>query len=214
MPSHAQHTRFATLLKHGFDCCGYGSFPVQVNTLLGEMVKAADTNKDGMIDEDELEKLLANPDIFKQASAAVAKKGAADTRNDKYFADTQKEKPRGSVAWSRSLYDGVATAAVFLSSKLGREPHPVDTLADMLNRGAYTLGVGTTKKDLVKLGFDPENLVLGAGAVIHDSRLGTPLFFAFLFFCCSVSWIWFLFVLDRFVPFNLVFGSRFLFIHF
>jgi hypothetical protein len=53
----------------------------------------------------------------------------------------------------------------------------------MLIRGAYELGVGNTKKALVKRGFDPKNLVLGADGVIHDSRLGTPLFFfAFLFF--------------------------------
>ena len=183
---------------------------MQVNTLLGEMVKAADTNKDGMIDEDELEKLLANPDIFKQASAAVAKKGAADTRNDKYFAATLKNKQPGAKAWSRSLYDGVAKGASFLSSKLGQETYWVDTLADMLNRGDYQLGVGGTTKKLVKLGFDPKNLVLGGGGVANDSNLGTPLFSSHSFFS-AFRFFGFVFWFVLAVLFHLVFGSRFLF---
>ena len=149
---------------------------VQVTTLFAAMVMAADSNKDGEIDKEELQKLLSDPDIFEQASAAVEEKDAADAANEAYFATTQKEKPPGSVPWSRSLYDHVATRAAFLSSKVGQETYAVSTLADMLNRGAYKLGVGGTTSKLEKLGFDPKNLVLGGGAVIHDIDLGTPLF--------------------------------------
>ena len=156
------------------------------------MVMAADSNKDGKIDKEELQKLLSDPDIFEQASATVEEKAKADAANEAYFATTQKNMQPGAMPWSRSLYDHVATRASFLSSKVGQETYAVSTLADMLNRGDYKLGSGGTLEDLVKLGFDPKNLVLGGGAVIHDIDLGTPLLFSlhFLFSAAATNAGW------------------------